>query len=94
MSEAASIAAATSTAAASTAGLAAGLFTPEFVANPYQTYAFLHAMKDPFHERRRSPSRVEVEVRQRDLLTNIFGVDAAGLEKQWRAFVGKDRGRK
>ncbi len=49
MSKATPIAAEASTNAASTAGLVAGLFTPEFVANPYQTYAFLHAM-NPFFQ--------------------------------------------
>ena len=36
-------------AAPTATGLAAGLFTPEFVANPYQTYAFLHTM-NPFFQ--------------------------------------------
>ncbi|HEX5052501.1 MAG TPA: hypothetical protein VFZ65_12060 [Planctomycetota bacterium] len=56
--------------------------------------AFLRAMKDPFHQRLRTPSRREVEVRQHDLLVSIFGVDADGLEKQWRAYVLNQRGRK
>jgi len=46
---------------------------------------FLHRMKDPFHERLRFPTNEELLRRQRAVMQEELGVDAAGLEQLWRA---------
>lgn len=45
---------------------------------------FLDAMKDPFCERLRFPTREELFARQQAALRAAFGTDAAGLEERWR----------
>lgn len=52
------------------------------------TMAFLHRMKDPFHERLRFPTDAELLARQRHDMQQAFGVDAAGLEELWRKEAG------
>lgn len=52
------------------------------------TIQFLHRMKDPFHERLRFPTEDELFARQRIVMQQSFGTDAAGLEQQWRKSPG------
>jgi hypothetical protein len=55
---------------------------------------FLDAMKDPFCERLRFPTREELFARQRAALQAAFGTDAAGLEERWRRLPVSRTGRR
>jgi hypothetical protein len=52
-----------------------------------QFVLFLNRMKDPFHERLRFPTLEELQARQQEALRTAFGVDAAGLEANWRRML-------
>lgn len=52
--------------------------------HPKATMQFLHAMKDPFHDRLRFPTDDELLARQRATLVQLFGGGAAALEERWR----------
>ncbi len=58
-----------------------------------ETFAFVHALKEPFHARRRVPTEQELRVRQRDALRDQLSFDAAALEAAWREHVLDRKGR-
>ncbi|HEB52305.1 MAG TPA: hypothetical protein ENI87_03510 [bacterium] len=56
-----------------------------------QLSCFLHRLKDPFHERRKMPSRQELATRQHDALREAFGMGPAELDVEWRAYVKESK---
>lgn len=55
---------------------------------------FLHLLKEPFHERRRSPSDAELRLRQLDTLKAQLGWTPAEFEQAWRGNVLGGKGRR
>jgi hypothetical protein len=49
------------------------------------TMKFLRDLKDPFHQRRREPSREELRERARERFEPAFGLSPEGLDAAWRA---------
>lgn len=55
---------------------------------------FLHVLKDPYHQRRRSPTDVELRTRQLDSLRAKLGWTPADFEQAWRVSVLGGKGRR
>lgn len=52
-----------------------------------QFATFINRLKDPFHERRKLPTPVELRVRQRDAVKEAFACKVDGLDTAWRSAV-------